>query len=91
MLGIRKRIVIQETVNRRQQLAQLNRHSKYCHDTMVLYQLELVDHLLKNRWHISSQMTKLQREETQTSTSLMAFTRLREKHLSILDVDFSYC
>ena len=31
---------------------------------------------------ISSQMTTLQREETQTSTSLTSFTRSREKHLS---------
>ena len=39
-------------------------HSKYHHDTMVLYQLKLVDQLSKNKWHISSQMTTLQREET---------------------------
>ena len=53
MLGTKKRTVIykrkenswhvQETVNRRQQLAQLNHHSKYQHDTMVLYQLKLVE------------------------------------------------
>ena len=49
---------------------------------MVLYQLKLVDQLLKNRWHISSQMTTLQREDTQTPTSFTAFTRSRKKHLS---------
>ena len=37
---------------------------KYHHDTMVFYQLELVDQLLQNRWHISSGMTILPREET---------------------------
>ena len=46
---------------------------------MALYQLKLVDQSLRNRWHILSQMTTLQRGETQTSTSLMAFTRSREK------------
>ena len=50
---------------------------------MVLYQLKLVDQLLKNKWHISSQMTTLQREETQTSTSLLASTKSKERHLSI--------
>ena len=30
---------------------------------MVLYQLKLVDQSLKNKWHISSQMTTLQKEE----------------------------
>ena len=49
---------------------------------MVLYQLKLVDQLLKNRWHISSQTTTLQSKETQTSTLLMAFTRSWEKHLT---------
>ena len=57
---------IWETVNRRQPLAQLNHHSKYHHNTMVLYQLKWVDQSLRNRWHISSQMTTQQRAETPT-------------------------
>ena len=46
---------------------------------MVLYQLKLVDQLLKNRWHISSQMTTLQKEETQNINIINGIHKIKGK------------
>ena len=50
---------------------------------MVWFQSRSVDHSSPHKWQTSLQMTAPQKEEIQTLTSLMAFTRSRAGHLLI--------
>ena len=52
-------------------------------DTMVWLQSRSVEHSSPHKWHTSLQMTAPPKEEIQTLTSLMAFTRSRAGHLLI--------